>query len=65
MRDAQTGELLDLDFDVKADGGALTVVDQRIHKVAGNARYTYDEHDNRIPVRSTSSTSTSGQERAY
>jgi len=65
MRDTQTGELLDLDFDVKADGGKLTVIDQRIHKVSGQPRYTYDEHDNRIPVRSTSSTSTSGQERAY
>jgi len=65
MRDTKTGELLDLDFDVQATGEQLKVVDQRIHKVAGNARYTYDEHDNRIPVRSTSSTSTSGQERAY
>jgi hypothetical protein len=65
MRDTQTGELLDLDFDVKDENGKLSVVDQRIHKVAGQARYTYDEHDNRIPVRSTSNTSTSGQERAY
>jgi len=65
MRDKKTGELLDLDFDVNATGEKLKVVDQRIHKVAGKARYTYDEHDNRIPVRSTSSTSTSGQERAY
>jgi len=52
MRDQQTGELLDLDFDVKADGGKLTVVDQRIHKVSGQPRYTYDEHDNRIAVKS-------------
>ena len=52
MRDRQTGELLDLDFDVKADGGTLTVVDQRIHKVAGKARYTYDAHDNRVPLMS-------------
>ena len=50
MRDTHTGEPLDLDFDVKADGGTLTVVDQRIHKVAGQARYTYDDHDNRIPL---------------
>ena len=50
MRDKQTGELLDLDFDVKATDENLTVVDQRIHKVAGKARYTYDEHDNRIPL---------------
>ncbi|MBI3319997.1 MAG: hypothetical protein HYZ89_05370 [Candidatus Omnitrophica bacterium] len=65
MRDKQTGELLDLDFDIKATGEQLKVVDQRIHKVAGKARYTYDEHDNRIPVRSTSSPSTPGQERVY
>jgi len=50
MRDKKTGELLDLDFDVNATGDQLKVVDQRIHKVAGKARYTYDEHDNRIPV---------------
>ena len=55
MRDKQTGESLDLDFDVKADGGTLTVVDQRIHKVNGQARYTYDEHDNRIPLTSKKS----------
>lgn len=53
MRDTQTGELLDLDFDVKATGEQLKVVDARIHKVAGKARYTYDEHDNRIPASST------------
>ena len=50
MRDAQTGELLDLDFDVEADGGQLDVVDARIHKLEGQARYTYDERDNRIPL---------------
>ena len=50
MRDQKTGELLDLDFDVDATDGKLKVVDQRIHKVGGKARYTYDEHDNRIPV---------------
>ena len=50
MRDRQAGELLDLDFDVKAENRDLSVVDQRIHKVNGQARYTYDEHDNRIPV---------------
>ncbi len=65
MRDQKTGELLDLDFDVKATGESLKVVDARIHKVAGKARYTYGEHDNRIPVSSTSSESTPGQERAY
>ena len=50
MRDQQTGEVLDLDFDVQVAGGTLTVVDQRIHKVAGQPRYTYDDHDNRIPL---------------
>lgn len=50
MRDRQTGQSLDLDFDVKADGGNLRVVDTRIHKVDGKARYTYDASDNRIPV---------------
>lgn len=50
MQDVNTGELLDLDFDVQASGGDLAVVESRIHKVDGNARYTYDEHDNRIPI---------------
>ena len=50
MRDRKTGQPLDLDFDVKAEGGKLSVVDTRIHKVDGKARYTYDEHDNRIPL---------------
>ncbi len=50
MRDATTGELLDLDFDVEAEGDHLDVADVRIHKLEGQARYTYDEHDNRIPL---------------
>ena len=58
MRDKKTGELLDLDFDVNATDEGLKVVDQRIHKVAGKARYTYDEHDHRIPVSSLGSQST-------
>ena len=49
MRDAASGELLDLDFDVEAKAGRLSVVDVRIHKVDGKARYTYDDKDNRIP----------------
>ena len=65
MHDTQTGELLDLDFDVKADGGTLTVVDQRIHKVSGQARYTYDAHDNRIPLPSKKSNQAQGSERTY
>ncbi len=50
MRDVKTGEVLDLDFDVSANAGALKVVDERIHKVSGKARYTYDGKDNRIPL---------------
>ena len=50
MRDAATGQLLDLDFDVKASDGKLDVVDVRIHKVDGKPHYTYDEHDQRIPI---------------
>jgi len=65
MRDTQTGELLDLDFDVNVTGEKLKVVDQRIHKVAGQARYTYDEHDNRVPVISKGNESAQGRERTY
>ncbi|MBI3009797.1 MAG: hypothetical protein HYY57_02300 [Candidatus Omnitrophica bacterium] len=50
MKDAATGELLDLDFDVNAAAGQLEVVDERIHKVNNQARYTYDDKDNRIPL---------------
>jgi hypothetical protein len=53
MRDPKSGQLLDLDFDVKAEGNTLRVVDQRIHKVDGKARYTYDAQDNRIPLEAT------------
>lgn len=51
MRDAASGELLDLDFDVEAGEGALNVVDVRIHKLNGTPRYTYDDNDRRIPLR--------------
>lgn len=50
MRDEQTGELLDLDFDVSAERGEPSVVDVRIHKVNDRPRYTYDEQDHRIPL---------------
>lgn len=50
MRDVASGQTLDLDFDVQAQGGALDVVDVRIHKVEGQPRYTYDDQDNRIPL---------------
>lgn len=51
MKDAASGELLDLDFDVQSDGGKLSVVDVRIHKVSGKPRYTYDAKDRRVPVK--------------
>ena len=50
MQDAKNGELLDLDFDVDASDGDSNVVDVRIHKVDGQARYTYDDNNNRIPL---------------
>lgn len=50
MKDAASGEVLDLDFDVADEDGALEVVDVRIHKVSGQPRYTYDDQDNRIPL---------------
>lgn len=50
MKDAAGGEVLDLDFDVADEDGALEVVDVRIHKVNGQPRYTYDDQDNRIPL---------------
>jgi hypothetical protein len=59
MRDTATGELLDLDFDVDAAGGQLKVVDERIHKVSNQPRYTYDDKDNRIPL------TPAGSERTY
>ncbi|MDP3721948.1 MAG: hypothetical protein Q8R91_00390, partial [Candidatus Omnitrophota bacterium] len=53
MRDEASGEVLDLDFDVEPAEDGLRVIDVRIHKVDGQARYTYDEHDNRIPLSSS------------
>ena len=50
MKDAASGEILDLDFDVTSEDGILDVVDVRIHKVNDEARYTYDDQDNRIPL---------------
>ena len=60
MRDKQTGELLDLDFDVSTTGKTPKVVGQRIHKVSGQPRYTYDERDRRIPVPAKGADSTQG-----
>ncbi len=53
MKDLDSGEMLDLDFDVEQADVQLEVVDERIHKVNDQARYTYDEHDNRVPVTAT------------
>lgn len=53
MKDTESGEMLDLDFDVEPVGDQLLVTDTRIHKVNGNARYTYDANDNRVPATST------------
>ena len=52
---ASTGELYDLDLDVADIDGTLSVVEVRIHKVAGEARYTYDDDDNRIALKDTKS----------
>ncbi|GEM_PF-1329955 len=50
MKDQESGDTLDLDFDVEAYEGDLEVVDVRIHKVNDQPRYTYDDKDNRVPV---------------
>ncbi|MFC1510531.1 hypothetical protein ACFL49_02610 [Candidatus Omnitrophota bacterium] len=55
FKDAETGEMLDLDLDVENTDGDLHVVDVRIHKLEGEPRYTYDNNDNRIPLMETKS----------
>lgn len=50
MKDAASGDELDLDFDVADAGTALQVVAVRIHKDNGKPRYTYDANDNLIPL---------------
>ena len=50
MTDTATGDKVDVDFDVADDGGHLSVVETRIHKVNGKARYTYDANDHRLPL---------------
>ena len=50
MKDATTGDELDLDFDVSDTGGILKVVAVRIHKDNGKPRYTYDANDNLVPL---------------
>ncbi|PIQ89690.1 MAG: hypothetical protein COV72_01895 [Candidatus Omnitrophica bacterium CG11_big_fil_rev_8_21_14_0_20_42_13] len=51
FKDIESGETIDVDLDVEEDAGELKVVDVRIHKVGGRERYTYDEDDNRIPIK--------------
>ena len=55
FEDTDSGDTLDLDIDVSFKDGNLEVADVRIHKLAGVARYTYDENDNRIPRGDTKS----------
>ena len=50
MRDSQTGDLLDLDFDLEASDEGLEIMDLRIHRVNDQPRYTYDEQGNRLPA---------------
>jgi len=51
FKDTESGQMLDLDLDVEDKGGKLNVVAVRIHKEDGKERYTYDENDNRIPLK--------------
>jgi hypothetical protein len=55
FKDIETGQMLDLDLDIEDKGGKLSVVDVRIHKEDGKERYTYDEKDNRIPLKTEGS----------
>lgn len=50
MKDAATGDQLDLDFDISDTGKQLKVVAVRIHKDNGTPRYTYDDKDNLIAL---------------
>ncbi len=50
MKDAATGDELDLDFDISDTGQELKVVAVRIHKDNGNPRYTYDSNDNIVAL---------------
>jgi len=50
--DKNTGIMYDLDLDVADLGnGNLKVVDVRLHKEDSVPRYTYDQNDNRIPLK--------------
>ena len=48
MKDAKTGDELDLDYDVQDTAGKLEVVAVRIHKDNGRPRYTYGDNDKLI-----------------
>lgn len=50
LKDVESGDLLDVDFDIQDDAGKLSVVDIRIHKDNGKPRFTYDENDNIVPL---------------
>lgn len=54
MKDAATGDQLDLDFDISDAGKELKVVAVRIHKDNGTPRYTYDDKDNLIALEQSS-----------
>jgi len=42
---AADGTMVDVDFFLKKDGGALAVTDTTVHKINGKARYSYEEKD--------------------
>ena len=51
FKDLDTNEVLDLDIDIRSRDGQFSVEEIHLHKVGGLARYTYDNNDNRIPVK--------------
>src|SRR3989338_5636960 len=50
MNDTATGDQMDLDFDVADTGTTLKEIAVRIHKDNWKPRYTYDDHDNLVPL---------------
>jgi len=54
FKDVKTGEKYDLDFDVAENDGTLSVVELRIHKAGGEARYDYDDDNNRVALKDES-----------
>ena len=55
FKDINTREKYDLDLDVADNNGVLSVVELRIHKVGGKARYDYDDNNNRIAIKGVNS----------